>query len=614
MKNNSFYRYDIQSLRCVAVLSVLMFHFNKFLLPGGFIGVDMFFVISGYLITSIILRQKEKGSFSFVSFYLNRVKRIVPTYLLLLLAVALAAMVLFIPKDFISFRAILFHSLIFNSNNFLPTLINDYFGASAEQTPLLHTWTLSIEMQFYLLLPVVLFFIPRTWNKYLLLILAILLTAYAQYKIQLGFKQEAYFSLLARTPEFLIGSLVILWRIEDKITPKIAAFLSIIGLALIVFSFVFINEGSDFPGFLSLIPCIGTAFLLLANGSWFNRAISVKPMVYIGELSYSIYLWHWPVLAFIRYYTDSYILPLKLAAFALLVIAILSWISYKFIEVPFRDLKSNKKMAVAFAIPMICLMVVGLVSKRVNNGILPIPDEIALPTALGLENHTNPGKIIVRGDTSASKEFLLIGDSHALHLNPFFEVIGKANHFKFRSITFDRFINVPTFNIESHHVSKIESEDWNMQQSVLKPIIKESKLIVIGGLWMNKDPERIKGLDSFFKSLAPDQQVVVVSDVPDLSQHPIKYGRFKGLGLPVEKSFRNLYQEADYTSLMNVIHKYPNVHFLDLRDSKLFGSNDFPFHNGQSLYYNTDHLNAPGSRLYGKMENEKVMKLLSTVL
>ena len=145
-------RNDIQGLRSIAVLSVIIFHLNKYWLPGGFIGVDMFFVISGFLITGIILTRKRQNEFSLISFYTSRIKRIVPAYLVLIIIVALCAAILFIPNDFDAFRASVKSALYFNSNTFFAKQ-HDYFGPAVHELPLLHTWSLAIEMQFYLLLP-----------------------------------------------------------------------------------------------------------------------------------------------------------------------------------------------------------------------------------------------------------------------------------------------------------------------------------------------------------------------------------------------------------------------------------------------------------------------------
>jgi peptidoglycan/LPS O-acetylase OafA/YrhL len=158
------FRYDIQGLRAIAVLAVLIFHINKEWLPGGFIGVDIFFVISGYLITSIILEQKEANRFSFINFYISRIRRIVPAYYALIFVVMLAVSFQYIPTDINIISSSFKNAILFNGNNYFKRL-DTYFGASASENPLLHTWTLAVEMQFYLFLPIIItFFLENGLN------------------------------------------------------------------------------------------------------------------------------------------------------------------------------------------------------------------------------------------------------------------------------------------------------------------------------------------------------------------------------------------------------------------------------------------------------------------
>ena len=251
------YRLDIQGLRALAVLSVFLFHLNKIYLPGGFIGVDVFFVISGFLISGIIFRKKEKDDFSFKDFYISRIKRIVPAYYVMIIFALIGVIFIFMHVDALLFRRSAFWSALFLSNNYFSTL-DTYFGAASSENPLLHTWTLAIEMQFYLFLPIVIVLFSKKNLKYLLGILIIGLLAYCQYNLVFNEdKNGMYFSLLARIPEFLLGvSLNLISEERRKYFNN--NFCSIIGLLLIVGSLFFISENSAFPGLLSLLPCIGT--------------------------------------------------------------------------------------------------------------------------------------------------------------------------------------------------------------------------------------------------------------------------------------------------------------------------------------------------------------------
>lgn len=207
MNSQDTKRHDIQGLRALAVLAVIVFHVDSNWLPGGFIGVDVFLVLSGYLLTSIVLRKRVEGRFSFLSFYAARVRRIVPAYVLMLAVTAVVMAVLLIPRDFEGFKESLYAAISFNSNNYFAGQ-NDYFAPDSHELPLLHTWSLAIEMQFYLILPIVLVIVPRNLLIFVLSAVAILLLGYTVYQLADGQRQTVYFSLGARIPEFLIGSLL----------------------------------------------------------------------------------------------------------------------------------------------------------------------------------------------------------------------------------------------------------------------------------------------------------------------------------------------------------------------------------------------------------------------
>ena len=207
-------RDDIQGLRAIAVLAVILFHVDRKWLPGGFTGVDIFLVISGFLITSIILRQQQEGSFSYLSFYVSRIRRIVPAYLALLAVVTFCVAILLTPKDYVTYEKSLRAALYFGSNYFFANQ-SDYFAPAAPELPLLHTWSLAVEMQFYLLLPVLLRLIPRRFSGPFLTVVVVTLVAQSSYRLALGERQAEYFSMISRIPEFLIGSLIAIfpaWR------------------------------------------------------------------------------------------------------------------------------------------------------------------------------------------------------------------------------------------------------------------------------------------------------------------------------------------------------------------------------------------------------------------
>lgn len=208
------YRPDIQGLRAIAVLAVILFHFNPAWLPGGFVGVDVFLVISGFLITSILLHKKNRPDYRLAGtlryFYSSRLKRIVPAYFAVLVLVSLLAAVLFLPQDFAIYRKGLNSAAYFNSNNFFAGF-GDYFAPANHEQPLLHTWSLAVEIQFYLLVPLLVLLAPPKVLKWLFAALLFGLTAVAEYRLRvLGIQQATYYSLYARLPEFFAGGLVVL--------------------------------------------------------------------------------------------------------------------------------------------------------------------------------------------------------------------------------------------------------------------------------------------------------------------------------------------------------------------------------------------------------------------
>lgn len=203
------HRKDIQGLRAIAVLAVMVFHLNPTWLPGGFVGVDVFLVISGFLITSILLHKKSSAGYSLTEtlkyFYVSRFKRIVPAYFLMLIIVALVAAVLFLPSDFNTFRKGLEKATWFSSNRYFADF-GDYFAPASNEQPLLHTWSLAVEIQFYLLAPFIVLLLPIRLLKWFFVVLLIGLTALAEYHLRfLGMEQATYYSLYARLPEFFCG-------------------------------------------------------------------------------------------------------------------------------------------------------------------------------------------------------------------------------------------------------------------------------------------------------------------------------------------------------------------------------------------------------------------------
>jgi len=329
------FRKDINGLRAIAVVAVILFHFNAAWLPGGFAGVDVFFVISGYLMTSIIYRGLANNSLSIPKFYLARGRRIVPALLLPCTILLIFGWFYFLPQEFLELGKHVAASLAFVSNVTYWTE-SGYFAAGAHQKWLLHTWSLSVEWQFYMLYPVVLYLLSKafrlSWLRWLVLIGAIAgfaLSVYASPR----WPEAAFFLLPTRAWEMMVGGLVYLFPATSLkgLRPHIV----LLGLLLIALSYVFFSESDIWPGYLAIIPVAGAALVLAANTQdsiYTNNPVSQ----WLGNISYSLYIWHWPTVVCLSYLglLDSLVYQLAGIGISLAI----AQLSYSFIEQRMRTL------------------------------------------------------------------------------------------------------------------------------------------------------------------------------------------------------------------------------------------------------------------------------------
>ena len=338
-RTHNLYRPDIDGLRAVAVLSVVIFHAFPEYLGGGFIGVDVFFVISGFLITSLILREQREERFSLRHFYARRIRRIFPA-LSLVLGFGLVAG--WICLNFMEYKQLTKHtgsSAIFITN-FMLLREAGYFDNAADTKPMLHLWSLAIEEQFYLAWPLVLMFFKRL-PRWLFPVLVVLLLSSLTYSLSLVFKgdlEHDFYSPLSRSWELLLGASLAFGVSRQAAIPtawrNMAGW---VGFVLIFMSACFLDKSMPFPGYWALPPTLGAALILFAGmQSNVNRALlASRPLVAIGLISYPLYLWHWPLLSFARILESQTPGPeLRLAL--VLLSFILAWGTYRFIEKPIR--------------------------------------------------------------------------------------------------------------------------------------------------------------------------------------------------------------------------------------------------------------------------------------
>jgi len=343
------YRRDIDGLRAVAVLSVLVYHLNKSWLPGGFVGVDIFFVISGFLITRIIVSEIEGGSFSFSRFYARRVRRIFPALFAMLFVSGFFAWAMLPVAEYRSF----FQDLKMAGaqiSNFHFAREVEYLGIGIDASPLLHTWSLAVEEQFYLVWPLLcLGCISLSQKRGLQIFMAIgfiLSLIASEFLLRIDEPEQAFYMFYSRAFQLIAGGILTLGLFPVLNSNLLRHGISIIGAFLIAVSFIVITPASHFPGVTALLPTLGSALLLYSGQQerhgLVNKVLALSPLVWIGLISYSLYLWHWPVIIFVQSYTAAALTVSQ----AIMVSAgsfLLAYLSFRFIEKPFRKTRPDTK-------------------------------------------------------------------------------------------------------------------------------------------------------------------------------------------------------------------------------------------------------------------------------
>jgi peptidoglycan/LPS O-acetylase OafA/YrhL len=444
----SQYRPDIDGLRALAVLAVLVFHIDPVLLPGGFLGVDVFFVISGFLITSIIAREIQAGEFSFVRFYERRIRRIVPALVVVLVATTLAALVWWFPAELESYsKALKFVMLSLGNVHFLDAF-QDYFNDEARRAPLLHTWSLAVEEQYYFVFPILLFFLFRglkNWRRVTLILTGLLFLSLGLCVWRgIDSPMVSFFLLPFRAWEMLVGSFLAMSRFRVS-NEKTASYEGVIGLGLVLGSFVFFAERQFVPGLSALPSCVGAALLLRSGArpeSVIAKVLSWKPLVFVGLISYSVYLWHWPLIVFAKSLWGEGRHGLR-APSLFAVSLLLGWASWKWVEQPFRRPQKigAKGVWLFWGATTVSLLLIGAGIREAEG--LPRRFPVQVRELLEFKErrsklkpdnkkHLDPKRAPVYGDDSVKPSVALWGDSHAEALIPELDRLAKEDKKSFK--------------------------------------------------------------------------------------------------------------------------------------------------------------------------------------
>jgi len=553
------YRNDIDGLRAIAVASVVLYHIGLGC-PGGFVGVDVFFVISGYLITSMILKDLRQGSFSLVNFWERRVRRIFPAWIAMVGITLLAGWFLLLPRDLarLGLSAI---AQAFCVSNFYFWRTTNYFGGTNEQKPLLHTWSLGVEEQFYVIVPLLLMlaFSYQTLRRNTALLAMTITLSIASLALAMwGVYHQpfaTFFLLPTRGWELSVGSLLAMlpagMHPQTKVARELTGLLGLTGILLPIFAY---SDKTPFPGMAALPPCLGAALFIWANmpaqisPTAAARLLSLKPIVFIGLISYSLYLWHWPILCLAAYWKTAVATPVFKAGLVAmsLVMACLSW---RFIETPFRQkiLAPKRKTLFAgmFAMSFV-LSVTGLVFFA-GNGLpnrMPLEvlrtidamdkNEIERKTYLSVAGNITELNTIENdglpniGDHSESAPlaFVLLGDSHAQCSVPIFDKVAGECGVKGTVITYQ---STPPLVQWTHHLKDASQHPEEFVTAMIDYIrrnhIKNTFLLAY---WSNYI--RVGGCPDFDKSLEltiselenTGTHVWIILDFPDNDYDPVK--------------------------------------------------------------------------------------------
>lgn len=653
------YRPDIDGMRAFAVSFVILFHIWPACLSGGFIGVDIFFVISGYLITSIINSEMKSGEFKLREFYARRIKRILPVLWVVLASSLFISYYILIPVDLLSFVKSAKFTALNISNFYFSNKGAGYFSPEVNQYPLLHTWSLSVEEQFYLFWPLLLllthkFFITirvRLFTSLSVFAISIFIACYFSNSdsLRFGWGSYGYYSIFSRSYELMLGAIASIIAQEIRLTTFAAKtkqkyyfgnLLAFVGVGMIVIALFGLNENTHFPSYYALLPTTGTALIILAGGithhSYLNRLLSKKYFVAIGVISYSMYLWHWPLLALTRYYNSSSVISIQNGIYLIIATLILSIVSYFGVEYPFKKVKFSfqKAFILLYVIPLLVIFLGGFYIEH-KQGLI---DRVSKKGQLELRNwdttycHDSIKGSCVFGDLAAvPTRVLMFGDSHVGNYSPFWNQIAKKYGFSLKIV--DVGLCYPLIDTIGHNPSSRKNfynpELCRQQIKLISESYQKYDLIIIAGQWnaylspadlggINFNEEFLNTLSTFQKQ---NKKVIVMGDTPyDKNRDQIlpflRHSLLRGddsntVGIRLnDNSLAN-------DQIKAMTKKFNNVYYFDVVSDITAHIESYPILNGFLVYLDPGHLNEAGSQkladyYLGSQQSQNLYNLLES--
>lgn len=615
------YRPEIDGLRAIAVISVIIYHLNENWLSGGFLGVDIFFVISGFLITGIIITEIQQNSFSLKQFYTRRIKRIYPAFITVMALVSFIASAIFIYNDFNKLRKTIELAIAFLSNFYLG-LTQGYFDLSANENPVLHIWSLAVEEQYYLIFPLILILAYKKFREIkvlfiitLILFFILLATSFvsANFYKEVLHQPNIYYLSNLRFPELLVGSLLAIYHnLSNKVqlSKQVNNILAILS-TLLLFSCLFLmnNNIAYIPGITLILPCIFTALIIhtTSQNNIIKLCLSNKAIVFIGKISYSLYLYHWIFIAFAYYITGEKQINNQSIAIVTVLTIIFSVLSYYLIEQPIRKSKLNFKQSFLYIyfIPSLLLLGFNLYKRQT---IRAEKEHIEQALPVSNENHY-PAKVII------------LGDSHSAHLEAFLNYVGNKEGWK-ADIFKDKF--ECSFIVNNKYQLDPNCQSVWQKDSQYKAIfISAFYDLKMGGQPVLRfrpetfiEPDFKARFKETVKQLAMQKPVYVFANNSSVSRSPLRGYLLENYGL--EKYLEPIRRMGDIDASNKIIHDLvkdiPNVYWVDAQQ---YLPKDSVMAEGKLLYGDQDHLTNFGAYYMAKefskyqrvMTPEQVKKL-----
>ncbi len=646
------YRPDIDGLRSIAVMLVVVFHSGLTVVSGGFVGVDVFFVISGFLITNIIYRETRERSFTYANFYKRRILRLMPALFAVMLATTIGAGFLLLPNDFISFGKSLLATALSFSNIYFWRENGGYFGGNAHEVPLLHTWSLAVEEQYYFIWPLYLIICHRFLNqRWLLVATAVLFLAslfLSEWVAHVTFG-ASYYLLPTRMFELMVGSLLAIgWSDLPNLRRRTNDLLSLTGLALIGWSAFWLSEADTFPGFNALYSAVGTGLLILTGRGEqgiVNRLLSLRPFVFIGLISYSMYLWHWPIIVFVRHLGIALTLPVSLALIAASILS--GWLSWKYVEQRFRHPKSTTfrktflrlylaPLLVTAAVTAVILLTGGLPARFADRYVAMEAAIATRPADLRAGCHsasrnsdTPPNADCKLGELNAPKaRALMLGDSHANHFTGFIDVLAKDAGIQVQDYTLDACI--PVFNLSwghNSHYADICRQRNDISQNYLRQ--QQFDYVILAAHWPSteyfiylfengtqaRDGGQLREIltarlrETLAGIIASGATPVLVKDgvpVAGSPKCPLTQGLFNSaLDCTMPRAQATQRHQFLDEILATLQPEFPQLVVIDPKNVMCDAERCYAEVDGVPLYLDDNHLNDTGSRTLGRAYLEK---------